>query len=70
MRLEVNSDRLMKFMSDFGREVAQEGQVFIVGGGSAILIGWRETTIDVDLKIIPETDSIFHAIQRIKKKFN
>lgn len=69
MRLEITSDRLMDFMKTLGKEVNHTGRVYIVGGGSAVLFGWRNTTIDIDLKIIPETDAFFHAIQRIKQEY-
>ena len=69
MRLEVTSDRIVEFFKLLGREADQDGRVYLVGGGTAVLFGWRETTIDIDLKIVPETDSIFHAIQQIKQKF-
>jgi hypothetical protein len=30
--------------------------VFLAGGARAVLVGWRSSTIDVDLKIIPDRD--------------
>jgi len=68
VRLEVSSDRIIDFFKALGREADQEGRVYLVGGGTAVLFGWRATTIDIDLKIVPETDTIFRAIQRIKQK--
>lgn len=32
-----------------------------------MLIGWRETTIDVDIKLVPERDEILRAIPRLKE---
>ena len=37
------------------------------GGAPAVLIGWRPTTIDVDLKIVPERDELLRAIPRLKE---
>jgi hypothetical protein len=31
-----------------------------------VLAGWRSTTIDVDLKLVPEQDSVLRAIPRLK----
>ena len=40
-------------------------RVFLVGGGTAVERGWRESTIDVDLYAAEE--AVFHDIQRIKE---
>jgi hypothetical protein len=33
-----------------------------------VLAGWRSTTIDVDLKLVPEQDSVLRAIPRLKNE--
>lgn len=40
--------------------------MFFVGGGTAVLEGWRESTIDVDL--YADKDEIFHDVQGIKER--
>lgn len=53
------------------RALAQEAEVparvYFTGGATAVLMGWRSSTIDVDIKIIPEHDHLFRAIPRIKE---
>ncbi len=53
------------------RTLAEAGQaaarVYFTGGATAVLIGWRPSTIDVDIKIVPEHDHLFRAIPRIKE---
>jgi hypothetical protein len=44
--------------------------VYLTGGGTAVLFGWRSTTIDVDLKLDPEPPGIFDAIQRLKDELD
>ena len=39
--------------------------VFLVGGTSAVLVGWRATTIDVDLVMRPESDAMLRAMYYI-----
>jgi hypothetical protein len=41
--------------------------VFFTGGATAVLLGWRPSTIDVDLKLVPEQDALFRAIQSLKE---
>lgn len=42
------------------------GRIYLTGGSTAILFGWRETTVDVDLKLSPEPPGVFEAIARVK----
>jgi len=66
MRESVTRDRLLAFMQRLA-EAAPRGRryrVFVVGGGTAVAQGWRESTIDVDLHAADET--VFRDIQRIK----
>jgi len=48
-------------------EANAEGRVYLTGGASAVLLGWRESTLDVDLKIIPEHDRLLRAIPALKE---
>jgi len=40
--------------------------VYLVGGGTAVLEGWRESTIDADLHA--DRDEIFRNIQQLKER--
>ncbi len=66
----VNIERLQAFLERFGRECRGPGTVFVVGGGSAILHGWRNTTVDVDLKLDPEPAGAFELIARLKDELS
>jgi uncharacterized nucleotidyltransferase DUF6036 len=39
-----------------------------VGGATAVLHGWRPTTIDVDLVMRPEDDTLLRAIPDLKEE--
>jgi len=41
-------------------------RVYIVGGGTAVLAGWRESTIDADLA--SDDDAIFRDVQGMKER--
>ena len=51
MRELADSTRIERFMRELGQAVKVEGRVYFAGGATAVLYGWRETTIDVDLKL-------------------
>ena len=42
------------------------GNVYLTGGATALLLGFREQTIDVDIKFDPEPAGAFEAIAAIK----
>jgi hypothetical protein len=66
MRAPVDAERLGALMRHLGAAARQPGRVYLTGGATAVLEGWRASTIDVDLKMIPEQDALFRAIARLK----
>lgn len=54
-------------MEALGREARRDMRVYWVGGTTAVLLGWRPTTIDVDLVMQPEDDALLRAITRLKE---
>lgn len=49
-----------------GRAAERELRVYLVGGTSAVLLGWRAATVDVDLALRPDDDAVLRAIPRLK----
>ena len=69
--LEIaTAPRIHEFMRRLGAAASVDTKVFLTGGATAVLFGWRETTIDVDLKIIPESDEIFRALPALKESLH
>ena len=66
MRALADADRIQRLMRAIGREASASARIFFTGGATAVLLGWRETTIDVDIKIVPEQDAILRAIAVLK----
>ena len=67
MREVADVDRIRRFMRALGAEADVPTRVYFTGGATAVLLGWRASTIDVDIKVEPEADSLFRAIPRIKE---
>ncbi len=53
-------------MERLGRAVGGPGRVYLVGGATAVWYGWRDSTIDIDLKADPEPAGLFEAIAALK----
>jgi hypothetical protein len=54
-------------MESLGREVRSEGRVYLTGGACAVLLGWRASTLDVDVKLIPDSDDLLRPLPRLKE---
>lgn len=61
MRSHTNKERIQQLMQRLGAAVLSEGRIYFTGGVSAVLMDWREMTIDVDLKAEPEPQGFFVA---------
>ena len=68
MREVADRERIGAFMTALARHATADVDVFLVGGMSAVLVGWRATTIDVDLVFRPELDAMLHAIPMPKER--
>jgi hypothetical protein len=60
--------RIETFLTALAREATAATDVFVVGGTSAVLIGWRASTIDIDLVIRPESNAMLRAIPSLKER--
>lgn len=53
-------------MRAIGRAARGPGRVYLTGGTTAVLEGWRRSTVDADLKLDPEPPGVFEGLRRIK----
>lgn len=66
MRRLADAERVRRFLRELARAARDPARVYLVGGATAVLLGWRPTTIDVDLKLVPESDELLRAVARLK----
>jgi len=70
MREVADRNRIEAFLSAFAREATAPTDVFLVGGTTAVLVGWRPSTIDIDLVMRPESDALLRAIPSLKERLH
>lgn len=70
MRAETDAVKLKAFMAELGNRVRGPGRIYLAGGATALLHGWRSTTIDVDLKPDPEPPGLFEALAVLKDELD
>jgi len=60
----ITASLLREFMS----ALDADGRVYLTGGASAILLGWRESTGAIDLKLVPPSDRVLLSIAALKER--
>ena len=68
MRGLADADRIQRLMAGLGQASRSEGRIYFTGGATAVLLGWRASTIDVDVKMVPESDELLRAIPALKER--
>ena len=68
MRSNIDPTKIEQLMTILGQEARGSGCIFFTGGASALLIGWRSSTVDIDIRLDPEPPGIFQAIAKLKQK--
>jgi hypothetical protein len=68
MRALVDAPRLEQLMRALGAAADADARVYFTGGATAVLFGWRASTIDVDLKIVPDRDRLYRALPSVKER--
>lgn len=70
MRAETDKAKLEGFLQVLGDRVRGDGRIYLTGGATALLYGWRTMTVDIDLKPDPEPPGLFEAIAILKDELD
>lgn len=70
MRGLTTAELVKRFMAELGRVAREPVNVYFTGGVTAVLYGWRATTIDIDLKPVPDSDEVLRAIPELKESLH
>lgn len=70
MRGPTTPEGLRRFMVEVGRAVTEPVDVYFTGGVTAILHGWRDSTIDIDLTMEPESNELLRAVSALKESLS
>lgn len=68
MRRLTTPEVVRELMVSLGRAAKEPVEVFFTGGVTAILHGWRQTTIDVDVKLVGAEEAVLRALPALKKR--
>jgi hypothetical protein len=63
-------ERILAFMRELGRAARGPSSIYFTGGSTAVLHGWREATMDIDLRLEPDRDEPLRAIADLKDRLD
>jgi hypothetical protein len=66
MREVADTVTIRRFMNALAQTTTTPVQVYFTGGATAVLIGWRASTIDVDIHLVPDDDRLLRGIPPLK----
>lgn len=67
MRGLADQDRIRRFMTALAGRPAGQARLYFTGGATAVLLGWRASTIDVDILLVPDDDRLLRALPELKE---
>ncbi len=67
MRERADEERIRTFLHELGRQGRSAGRVYLTGGATAVIHGWRTSTVDVDLRFEPDDDDYLRLLPGLKE---
>jgi hypothetical protein len=68
VRPAVDEAGLRELAGHLGRVAREPTRIYLTGGATAVLEGWRSSTVDVDLRFEPDVDEIFRELPGLKER--
>ena len=67
MRRVAQRQDIDHFIAALARRATNQTRLYFTGGATAVLLGWRASTIDVDIHIVPDDDRLLRALPELKE---
>lgn len=68
VREAADAERIERLARELGRVVPPGTRMYLTGGATAVLEGWRESTVDVDVRFEPDSDAALERIRDLKEE--
>lgn len=70
MREAADAERIWLLARELGRAVPPGTRMYLTGGATAVLEGWRESTVDIDVRFEPDSDSALTKVRDLKEELS
>lgn len=68
MRNEADAERIKRLARELGRVVPPGTRMYLTGGATAVLEGWRDSTVDIDVRFEPDSDAALERVRDLKEE--
>lgn len=68
MRERADAERVRRLATELGRVVPRGTRMYLTGGATAVLEGWRDSTVDIDVRFEPDPDAPLRRISELKEE--
>ena len=68
MRPPADEARIHALARALGRVAREPARMYLTGGATAVLEGWRAATVDVDVRFEPESDELLRELVQQKER--
>jgi hypothetical protein len=70
VRPPVDEQRLRELARRLARVATGPVRIYLTGGASAVLEGWRGSTVDIDLRFEPDLDDLLRELPALKESLD
>lgn len=70
MRDAADAERIRRLARELGRSVSPGTRMYLTGGATAVLEGWRQSTVDIDVRFEPDSDAALQRIATLKEELS
>ena len=70
MRHPTSLENIRQVMQAMGNRIRQPLQIFFTGGTTCVLKGWRDSTVGIDLKPVPDLGEVYDVIAQLKEELS
>lgn len=70
MRERADADQVRRLAAELGRVVPAGTKMYLTGGATAVLEGWRPSTVDIDVRFEPDSDLALRRIASLKEELS
>jgi hypothetical protein len=68
MRPTVDAERIQQLARRLSRVARSPVRIYLTGGATAVIEGWRGSTVDIDVRFEPEADELLREIPALKEQ--
>ncbi len=70
MRPNADVERIRGLVRELARTASEDTTIYLTGGATAVLHGWRDSTVDIDLRLEPDSDDLLRRIATVKDELH